>query len=571
VRLAQRAGTPLLLGNLLLQVAQGLVPLLGLIAMQQFLDAVAQGLHGDPLVNSAPPWLRIQLAVLFAAAVALGGIVLRALASQIGERHARLVADRCALDLQRHAASLDLLQLENPNNADLLHRAAAEAGQRPVRVVHNLAALVLAVVTFLALGSCLWTAAPWLPFLVALAAVPQAVARLRAARAQHAWQANATEAQRELGYRQNLLASRAAAKDLRLFGLGPGIADRVAADRATLTHAQLALAQKRAFGDAWTQALASVAMFAAYLWLARETLAGGLTLGGLLLQAQAVQRTQNGLRDALLAHSGLREDRLFLAHVFAFLALRPQIVAPAQPVAVPELTAGGFACRDLVFAYPSSPTPQLRGLSLDLRQGERVALVGANGAGKSTLVRLLCRLCDPDQGAVTYGGIDLRQMDPAQFRQRLSVFFQDAAIFEFSARENLALGAPELDEATLLRWADVVGIGDRLRALPRGLDTRLGRGFRDAAELSQGEWRKLLLARTLARPSAVLILDEPFAFLDADGQARLIAALQGMSRDRIVLVIDHRPQAIAFCDRVLVCSHGRIAQEGTPAAVLGTG
>lgn len=569
IRLARRAGTPLLLGNLLLQVAQGLVPLLGLVAMQQFLDAVAFGLHGDPAVHSAPPWLRIQLAVLFAAAVAIGGIVLRALASQVGERHARLVADRCALDLQRHAASLDLLQLEDPQNADLLHRASAEAGQRPVRVVHNLAALVLAVVTFVALGLCLGTAAPWLPFLVAICAVPQALVRLRAARAQHAWQDARTEAQRELGYRQNLLASRAAAKDLRLFGLGAAIADRVEADRAQLTHEQLALARKRALGDAWTQVLASLAMFAAYLWLAREALLGGLSLGGLLLQAQAVQRTQNGLRDALLAHSGLREDRLFLAHVFAFLALRPRIVAPAAPVPVPELTAGGFACRDLEFAYPSSATPQLRGLSLALHPGERVALVGPNGAGKSTLVRLLCRLCDPDQGAVTLGGVDVRQMDPAQFRQRLSVFFQDAAIFEFTARENLALGAPQLDEATLLHWADVVGIGDRLRRLPRSLDTRLGRGFRDAAELSQGEWRKVLLARTLARPSAVLILDEPFAFLDADGQARLIAALAGMPRDRIVLIIDHRPQALSFCDRVLVCREGRIAQEGTHAEVLG--
>jgi ATP-binding cassette subfamily B protein len=286
-----------------------------------------------------------------------------------------------------------------------------------------------------------------------------------------------------------------------------------------------------------------------------------LTLGGLLLQAQAVQRTQNGLRDALLAHSGLREDRLFLAHVFAFLAVRPQIVAPAQPVAVPAVAAGGFACRDLVFAYPLSPAPQLRGLSLDLRPGERVALIGPNGAGKSTLVRLLCRLCDPDQGAVTYGGIDLRQFDPVAFRQRLSVFFQDAAIFEFTARENLALGAPGLDDAALLHWADVVGIGARLRTLSRGLDTRLGRGFRDAAELSQGEWRKVLLARTLARPCAVLILDEPFAFLDADGHQRLQAALVSMPRDRIVLIIDHRPQALAFCDRVLRCQAGQIVQD----------
>ncbi len=571
LKLARLAGTPLLLGNLLLQVGQGLVPLLGLVAMQEFLDVVASGLREpDGLVNSAPITLRIQLAVGFAAAVACGGALLRLVATNLGERHARLVADRCAVLLQRHAAALDLLQLEDPANADLLHRASAEAAQRPVRVVHNLAALVLSVVTFVALGLCLSTASLWLPLMVAIAAVPQALVRLRAARAQLAWQESRTETQRELGYRQGLLASRAAAKDLRLLGLGPAIADRVALQRSSLTEEQIALAKRRTRGETWTQIGASLVMFGAYFWLAEQALLGKLTIGWLLLQAQAVQRTQNGLRDALLSLSGLREDRLFLAHVFAFLAVRPRIVSPLIPVAVPKLAAGGLSCVAVVFAYPTGQQAVLRELTLQLQPGQRIALIGPNGAGKSTLLRLLCRLCDPDAGAVTFGGVDLRQFEPAAYRARLSVFFQDAAAFEFSARENLGLGAQTLDDAALLHWADVVGIGARLRALPQGLDTRLGRGFRGAAELSQGEWRKLLLARTLARPCDVMILDEPFAFLDADGQQRLKNALQAMPRDRITMVIDHRPQALAFCDRVLVCRGGQIVQDGPPAEIFGT-
>jgi ABC-type multidrug transport system fused ATPase/permease subunit len=221
------------------------------------------------------------------------------------------------------------------------------------------------------------------------------------------------------------------------------------------------------------------------------------------------------------------------------------------------------------FAYPGRPQPVLEDLDLTLRPGERVALVGGNGAGKSTIVRLLARLCDPDAGSVCYGGIDLREFDPQQYRARLSVFCQDAAGFEFTARRNLALGALEVDEAAMLAAADRLGLRARLEALPHGLDTQLGRAFHGAVELSAGEWRKLLLARALARPADVLLLDEPFAFLDQDGQQRLAAALTGAGRERTVLIVDPRPQALTFVDRILVCEGGRIRAAAAPPAVRG--
>src|SRR5262249_21342297 len=130
--------------------------------------------------------------------------------------------------------------------------------------------------------------------------------------------------------------------------------------------------------------------------------------------------------------------------VFAFLELRPRIVAPERPLPVPARPAQGLAFAQVRFGYPHAAGTALTGVDFALAPGERAALIGPNGAGKSTIVRLLCRLCDPDAGAVSYGGVDLRQFDPAAWRRSLSVFFQDAAAFEFTARENLALGAPGL-------------------------------------------------------------------------------------------------------------------------------
>jgi ATP-binding cassette subfamily B protein len=565
--IAALAGRRVLASNVALLVVQGIVPLLGLLAMKQLLDAVDNGIRAADRYEA---FRGVGTAVAFAAAVAALGSVLRALGAQVGERHARLAGDRCAELLQAHAARLDLLQIEDPANADLMQRAGAEASQRPARVVQDLAALLLGGVTLASLAAVLATVTPMLPLLVGCAAVPQAMVRLRHARRLYEWQQAHTETQREVVYLGGLLAGRHAAKDVRLFGLAPRLREDIASRRTALREGQLALGARRAWQDALTQIIASVAMFLAYLYLGTQALDGALTIGGLLMHAQAVQRTQNGIRDGLLAWSGLRESRLFLGHVATFLALAPRIRAPAEPVPVPSRPREGLCCEGVRFAYPGSADEVLRGVDLALRPGERVALVGRNGAGKSTIVRLLGRLCDPDAGSVRWGGVDLRALDPDAWRARVSILFQDAAPFEFSVRANLSPGDAEPDDEALLAAAALVGLEDRLRQLPRGLDTRLGRGFAGAVELSAGEWRRLLLARALARPAELLVLDEPFAFLDPPSQQRVAAALHDAPRDRILLVVDQGPRAVDFVDRVLVCEQGRIVADGSPASLAGT-
>ncbi|MEC7584779.1 MAG: ABC transporter ATP-binding protein [Planctomycetota bacterium] len=561
--LAALAGRGLLVANLSLRVAQAAFPLLGLLAMKMLLDAVAAGM------GSADPdaaFVQVAWAVAFAAGVAAAASLLGAVAGQVGERHSRRVADRCATLLQRHGASLDLLPVEDPANADLLHRAGTEAAQRPVRVVQNLAGLVLAVATLVGMASALATVSLWLPLLAGVAVVPQVLVRLRHVGHLYVWQQRNTEAQREVGYLAGLLLGRGAAKDLRLYELAPALSRDVANRRDRLTDEQLVLQRRRITHESLAEIFAALAMFLAYLYLGAQALAGAMTIGGLVLYVQAVQRSQNGIRDGLLAYGALREDRLFLAHVFRFFALQPRVVAPAQPRDVPQEPVG-LTCAQVGFAYPRRE-PVLHSVDLELRPGERVALLGENGAGKSTLVRLLCRLCDPDAGSIRFGDTDLKDLDPVAFRRRLSVLFQDAAGFERTVRQNLVLDGAQVSDEDLLGSADLVGIGDMIRQLPKGLDTRLGRGFAGGFELSGGQWRRLLLARALIRRSPVLILDEPFAFLDPAARQRLTDSLAQSPRDHILLLVDHRPETLQWVDRVVVLDRGRIVHQGPPAAGL---
>ena len=564
--LAALAGRGILIANLSLRVVQAAFPLLGLLAMKMLLDAVAAGIESD---DPDAAFARVAWAVAFAAGVAAAASLLGALAGQVGERHSRRVADRCATMLQRHGASLDLLQVEDPANADLLHRAGAEAAQRPVRVVQNLAGLVLAVATLVGMASALATVSLWLPLLTGLAVVPQVLVRLRHVGHLYVWQQRNTQAQREVGYLAGLLIGRGAAKDLRLYELAPSLTADVANRRERLTDEQLVLQRRRITHESLAEVFASVAMFLAYLYLGGQALAGVMTIGGLVLYVQAVQRSQNGIRDGLLAYGALREDRLFLAHVFRFFALKPRVVAPAQPREVPQEPVA-LSCEQVCFSYPRRE-PVLQGVDVQLRPGERIALLGANGAGKSTLVRLLCRLCDPDEGTVRFGDIDLRELDPVAFRRRLSVLFQDAAGLELTVRQNLVLDGAAVSDEELLAAADLVGIGDVIRQLPKGLDSRLGRGFSGGVELSGGQWRRLLLARALTRRSPVLMLDEPFAFLDPAARQRLTESLADSPRDHILLLVDHRPETLQWVDRVLVLEHGRIVHEGPPDELLSRG
>jgi ATP-binding cassette subfamily B protein len=186
-----------------------------------------------------------------------------------------------------------------------------------------------------------------------------------------------------------------------------------------------------------------------------------------------------------------------------------------------------------------------------------VALVGANGSGKSTLVRLLGRLYDPLGGTIRYGGSDVREFAPEEWRAAVAIGFQDAVALELTVRDNLAPAGGGAD-AELLAALDRVGLRERIAALPRGLDTRIGRRFHDGVELSAGELSRLLLARALLRESPVLILDEPSAALDRASLERLLRDLAKAPRDRIVLIADHRPEIVPWADRMLTLRAGRL-------------
>ncbi|MBO0785460.1 MAG: ABC transporter ATP-binding protein [Actinobacteria bacterium] len=216
------------------------------------------------------------------------------------------------------------------------------------------------------------------------------------------------------------------------------------------------------------------------------------------------------------------------------------------------------------FRYPEAERPLLRGVTLTLEPGETVVLTGATGSGKTTLLQLVPRLADPTGGAVLLDGTDLRQLDTAELRSRVSCAFEEATLFSASVRENVTFGAPDATEAEIGQALAAAQAGF-VYGLPWGLDTRIGE---QGMSLSGGQRQRVALARAiLARPS-LLVLDDPLSALDVSTEERVTEALHEVLAGITALVVAHRPSTVALADRVALLAGGVIAALGTHSELL---
>lgn len=252
------------------------------------------------------------------------------------------------------------------------------------------------------------------------------------------------------------------------------------------------------------------------------------------------------------------------------LNAEPDIKAPTNPVALPVPAEGRLKFEDVTFHYPTrKDTSALDGFSLEVRPNERLAVVGPSGAGKTTLFQLAQRFYDPENGRVLLDGVDLKDADPADVRQRIAMVPQDVVIFAASARDNLRYGNWDATEDEIWQAARDANAETFLRALPEGLDTFMGEG---GARLSGGQRQRIAIARALLRRDApLLLLDEATSALDAESERLVQEALDRLVAGRTTIVIAHRLATVRAADRIIVMDHGRIVEEGDHGTLTAQG
>jgi ATP-binding cassette subfamily B protein len=275
----------------------------------------------------------------------------------------------------------------------------------------------------------------------------------------------------------------------------------------------------------------------------------------------------------MLSLAQIIENSLFLDDYYALLALRPEMRTnqggPLPPLPIQQL----IRFENVTYRYPGSERDALHEVSLDLRAGETVAIVGENGAGKTTLVKLLARLYDPDSGQVSVDGEDVRELDAGAWRQQIAVIFQDFIEYYLTVAENIGFGHIEAldDRPRIVAAAQRSGAESVIEQLPQDYGTVLGRWFDQGVQLSGGEWQRLALARAFMRDAPILVLDEPTASLDARAEYEVFRRFRDLTRGKIVLLISHRFSTVRMADRIYVLDEGRVAEAGTHDQLIAQG
>jgi ATP-binding cassette subfamily B protein len=557
--LAWRADPRALLGALVCQLAYAAASAIGLVAINTVLVG---------LLASGPTADRIRAAVpsLIAAGLLAGvGSLCRAgsgaALGRLGPKVQRVAEER----LLQRSATVDLLRLEDGE----FHQALASARfgvMASDRLARGMLDLAGGLIGLVAIGGVVGALHPLLLPLLIAAVIPYGWKVVTNARWEYL-----SALHRLTGNRQKttlvevLIARGSAAEEMRVHGLVPfllghyrRLAGQIEAEqtRLALTEAGAALLADAAGG------LARLATYATLGWLIAtgrmQLAAAGTVVVAMTAVTQRLTLTLTQLNELYAGSMYLSDYQRVLAQAQPETRPAARIALSSHPV---HITLDGLG-----FTYPGGTEPVLHHISLDLRPGEVVALVGANGSGKTTLARLLAGLYTPQQGTVTWNGTDLRNLDRGTVYSRVGWIGQDYYRWPFTVRANTVIGRPgATDEDTRLeRAAAFSGAQEMIADLPEGWETLLAPQFQRGVNLSGGQWQRIALARMHFRDAEILICDEPTAALDPVTEIETFQRLMSLADgERTIVLITHRLGSIRHADRIHVLDDGRIVESGT--------
>jgi ATP-binding cassette subfamily B protein len=563
--LAWRAAPRELVTSGALQVGAGVGVAVQLLAGREVLQRVLESGGQGSFAAVLPVLALLAVVTALVSFANLGRIEQQRILSELVGRHS-------VNQVLKVATSVDLLAYERPGFHDRLQRAQLNAQMRPAQMATGVLGVISALSAIAGIGAALLFLQPVFLALVLLAYIPAWYATTRASKLVYQFSVEQTERDRRRAYLFRLLSGKEQAKEIRAFGLAGFLRERhdqlyeeKISDLRTMVRRRLRLGLLGGLATSGLTA-ATIAVLVWFVTTDRISLASaGAAVGAIILLGQRLR--------ALSSSTGsLYESSLFLEDFTTFVEWMPALIA-ARPTAEPPQGFSSLSVDDVGFTYPSRREPSLRGVSMQVRAGEVVALVGENGSGKTTLAKLLAGLYTPDRGTICWDGVDTTSYDPDRLRSSVAVIFQDFVQYYLTARENIAMGRHQHfhDMDRITQAARQAGAHEYLESLDKGYETRLGPEFFGGSDLSVGQWQRVALARAFFRDAPFIILDEPTAALDPRAESELFESIRTLCAGRAVLLISHRFSSVRSADRIYVLRDGEVAEHGTHSDLMVAG
>ena len=500
-------------------------------------------------------------------AIEFGLIILSDLVSRAISLTDSLLGDAYSIEssvtIIKKTNQIDISLLEDSEFYDKLERARIQTAGR-VGLMSNALGEVQSLISIATLVAGLIYFEPYLIILLVLSIIPSFINEIWFSQQQYSLARGWTAERRELDYLRFIGANNQTAKEIKLFGLTDFIVDRFKNLSNEYYDLNKKLAVKRSALGFLFNVLGTLSYYGAYIFIIYRVISGVITLGELTFLSGAFNRLTRNLQDFFSKFTRITESALYLKDYFEFIdiSIEPK---HSEDMPLPEKIQSGFEFKNVRFSYPDSDHEILKGVSFNIEVGEKMAFVGQNGAGKTTLTKLLLRFYEPTSGEILLDGININRFKKDEYQEFFGVIFQDFYRYEFTVRENIAIGdIDELNNDKKIQKAAELSLANQvISELKKGYDQQLGKRFYKGQELSGGQWQKVALARAYMKDAEVMILDEPTSALDAKAESEVFERFIGLTKDKTSIIISHRFSTVRQADRILVLDEGKILEIGS--------
>ncbi|HHD2719289.1 TPA: ABC transporter ATP-binding protein [Clostridium perfringens] len=435
-------------------------------------------------------------------------------------------------------------------------------------VYHTLLGLFGRLTAFVGYISIVLFLSPWILLFLIINVLISYALTMRVKKYEYSQKEKAADKDRRTFYVFDTMYDFAYGKDIRIYDLKNILIDKFKKFRGERIDISNDVQEKQLKVKIVDVILLVIREFVVYGYLIYNVLFTGMSIGDFTMYFSTINGFGDWMKGILDDLANIKAQNMYLDDMREFLEIKSEDKEKTRDIPIDSSYEIEF--KNVSFKYPKTDKYIYKNLSLKIKKGQRLAIVGINGAGKTTFVKLLCRLYEPTSGEILINGINIQSFSKEEYYKILSVVFQDIKTFAFTVAENVSLESLEdVDREKVLQCIEKAGVGDKINSLQKGIDTSLLKILDgEGVELSGGENQKLALARALYKNGKIVILDEPTSALDAVAEYNIYKGFDELIGDKTAIYISHRLASTKFCDVIAFFENGEIVEYGTHEELL---
>jgi len=425
-------------------------------------------------------------------------------------------------------------------------------------IIRNLTGLIVSAVI-------LFTINPWLVFLAVIGGVPSYFIQKKYGAKLYDLYHERTDESRIMSDRNSFFKNPKKIIEVALFNLAERFKKDVKDANVSFDNKVVNLGKRRSFATFGADILSIVCLLLAIAFVTIQTIEGQILVGTLLLAFATYTSFSSVVQDFYANITKTENQARYSKRWFDLFDTKSKMLKKLDPIKPLWTIPPVIEFQNVYFSYPETEVVVLKNISLTLKSGEKLAIVGLNGAGKTTLIKLLCRVYDPTEGVILIDGVDLKEIDLDYWHESLGVLFQDFSNFQMTAREAIAVSRPKelINDEKVIHSAKAAEADEFIEKLPNKYNHLLWKGFKDGVELSKGQFQRMAIARILYRDALISVLDEPTSAIDAVAEEKIFEVLETKMTGKTVVLISHRFSTVKNADKIAVIEHGELQEIGS--------